>query len=153
MNIFSINEIVNFAIEIEKNGEKFYRSAAAKAEDEKTKSLFTMLADEEVEHMKTFKNLLGKVEKYESPASFNDEYYMYLKAYVDGKIFSNLPQIKSTADALQYAINAESDSILYYFEMKNFVLEDEKKVINSIIEEERRHFVKLTQLAKKYKGV
>lgn len=150
MNIFSVGEIVNFAIEIEKNGEKFYRSAAEKITDEKIKSLFTVLADEETEHRKTFENLLGKVKNYEISDDLGGEYFTYLKAYVDGKIFNkNIPKVKNTVDIIQFALNAERDSILYYLEMKNFVQEDDGKIVDKIIEEERQHFVKLTQIAAK----
>lgn len=147
MNIFSVREIIEFAVEIEKNGERFYRYAAGKFSDEKLKSLFLVLADEEVEHIKTFEGFLKKVENYLPPEALNEEYFQYLKAFADGEIFNKkLPEIKKPLDAIQFALNTERDSILYYLEAKNFVLSDEKKIIDDIIEEERKHFVKLSQI-------
>lgn len=147
MNIFSVKEIIEFAVEIEKNGERFYRYAAGKFADEKLKSLFLTLADEEVEHIKTFEGFLKKVENYEPSAAFNEEYFQYLRAYANEKIFNKkLPEIKKPIDAIQFALNAERDAILYYLEAKNFVLTDDKKIIDNIIEEERKHFVKLSQI-------
>ncbi|HAX61787.1 MAG TPA: hypothetical protein DCX95_04400 [Elusimicrobia bacterium] len=146
MNIFSVREIIEFAVEIEKNGESFYRYAAGKFPDEKLKSLFLTLADEEVDHRKKFEGFLEKIEDYAMPEAFNEDYYSYLRAYAGEKIFNKkLPEIKKPVDAVQFALNAERDSILYYIEAKNFVLADEKKIIDDIIAEEKRHFVKLSQ--------
>ncbi|MFA5780160.1 MAG: ferritin family protein [Elusimicrobiota bacterium] len=147
MNIFSVREIIEFAVEIEKNGERFYRYAAGKFSDEKLKSLFLTLADEEVEHRKKFEGFLEKVENSAPPEAFNEEYFQYLKVFADGKIFNKiLPEIKKPVDAIQFALNAERDSILYYLEAKNFVLSDEKNIIDEIIEQERQHFVKLSHM-------
>lgn len=147
MNIFNVKEIIEFAVEIEKNGEKFYRYASGKFSDEKLKSLFLTLADEEVDHRKKFEGFLKKIEDYNPPEAFNEEYYQYLRAYAGEKIFNKkLPEIKKPIDAVHFALNAERDSILYYVEAKNFVLADEKKIIDDIIAEEKRHFVKLSQI-------
>ncbi|MCK4339265.1 MAG: rubrerythrin, partial [Candidatus Cloacimonetes bacterium] len=55
INIFNASEIYQFAIRIEENGEKFYRQMAKKLDEPKVKELFTLLADDEVVHKKTFK--------------------------------------------------------------------------------------------------
>lgn len=147
MNIFSVREIIEFAVEIEKNGESFYRFAAGKLSDEKIKTFFLFFADEESEHRKKFEGFLKRVENSSPAEAFNDEYFQYLKAFADGKIFNKkLPDIKKPFDAIQFALNAERDSILYYLEAKNFILTDEQKIIDDIIEEERDHFVKLSQI-------
>jgi rubrerythrin len=152
MNMFKASEIVEFAVEIEKNGEKFYRSSAEKFSDDKIKILFSTLADEEVEHKKTFEKLLRKVENYKPSEAYSEEYFAYLKAYADTKIFNKkIPEMKKPIDAIYFALNAERDSILFYLEAKGFVQDDDKKILDEIIEEERRHFVKLTELLYKLK--
>ena len=106
-----------------------------------------MLAEDEVEHRKKFEGFLEKVENSVPPEAFTEEYFQYLKVYADEKIFNKkLPDIKKPIDAIQFALNAERDSILYYVEAKNFVLVDEKKIIDDIIAEEKQHFVKLSQI-------
>ena len=47
---FNANEILQFAIRIEENGEKFYHHAARITKDEDTKKMFEYLADEENSH-------------------------------------------------------------------------------------------------------
>ena len=49
MNVF------DFAMKMEKDGEAFYREIAGKTKNPGLKSIFTTLADEEMEHYKTFK--------------------------------------------------------------------------------------------------
>jgi hypothetical protein len=60
-----------------------------------------------------------------------------------------LPAVKDTFSAIKFAIQRELDSILYYQEIKKFVTKDQHDLIDGIIEEERRHFLKLSKFLKK----
>ena len=55
MTIFNMHDVVNFAIRIEENGEKFYREAAEIIPDGPVRELFTRLAEEETVHKRTSK--------------------------------------------------------------------------------------------------
>jgi len=157
MSLFEPSEIFQFAIRIEENGEKFYRQMAQKFEDPKVKELFSFLANEEMKHKKIYEEMVSKIEKYEPFETFPGEYFAYLRAYADKIIFTQkkfdeeIANIKDINAALDYAINAELDSILYYQEIKNLVSENQGKIIDKIIEEERRHFVKLSEIKKTIK--
>jgi len=156
MNLFDVSEIFQFAIRIEENGEKFYRYAAGIAKDKETKKIFDYLADEEVNHRRVFENLVSKITKYEPFESYPGEYFAYLRAYVDNIIFTDevlekeLSKVKDTPSAISFGIQRELDSILYYHEVKRFVPEDQYTLIDRIIDEERRHFSKLSELKKSY---
>ena len=153
---FDASEIFQFAIRIEENGEKFYRHAVRITRDDDTKEIFDYLADEESDHKKTFENLLSKMEKYEPFEDYPGEYLEYLRAYVDKIIFTNevldkeIPRITDTLLAINFGIQRELDSILYYHEIKKFVPKSQHKLIDKIIDEERNHFSKLTGLRKRY---
>ncbi|MGB7055478.1 MAG: hypothetical protein WBE28_09185, partial [bacterium] len=56
-----------------------------------------------------------------------------------------MSKIKDASSALRFAIDRELDSILYYQEVKNLIPQNQRGLIDNIIEEERRHFVKLTK--------
>jgi len=152
MSLFEPSEVFQFAIRIEENGEKFYRQMVQKFEDPKVKELFSYLADEEIKHKKTYEEMVSKIEKYEPFETFPGEYFAYLRAYADKIIFTQkefdeeIAKIKDINAALDYAINAELNSILYYQEVKNLVSENQRSTIDKIIEEERRHFVKLSEI-------
>lgn len=150
MSIFKPNEIFQFAIRIEENGEKFYREMAQKLNDAAVKELFSALADEEIKHRKTYEGLVSKIEKYEPFESFPGEYFEYLRAYADNHIFTpdilqkEMDKITDATAALQFAIQRELDSILYYQEVKKLVPENQRGTIDKIIDEERWHYMKLS---------
>ena len=157
MSLFEPSEVFQFAIRIEENGEKFYRQMVQKFDYPKVKELFSFLADEEIKHKKIYEEMVSKIEKYEPFETFPGEYFAYLRAYADNIIYTQekfdeeIANIKDIDAAIDCAINAELDSILYYQEVKNLVSENQRKTIDGIIEEERRHFVKLSEIKRTIK--
>ncbi len=150
---FNAAEVYQFAVRIEDNGEKFYRGVAANSADSKVRELFTSLADAEVGHKKLFQSLLDGLEAYEPPETYPGEYFEYLRAYADNIIFTSQIDKELTAkvtpmEAVDFGIRRELDSITYYLETKNVVPDAQKSKIDRIVEEERQHFVKLSQLRK-----
>ncbi len=152
MSIFNSSEIYQFAIKIEENGEKFYRQMTEKLYDPKIKELFTFLANEEVNHKKTFEKMLSKFEDYKPVESYPGEYFAYLKAYADNLVFGfnkfddDISKIEDAESAVQFAIGKELDTIMYFQEMKNIVPKSELNRIKAIINEERKHVVKLSTI-------
>jgi len=152
MNIFDVTEIYQFAVQIEENGKKFYRAMVEKFDDAKVKELFAFLADEEIRHEKVFKEMLAKLEDYKPRESYPGEYFDYLHAYADNLVFTldkleeNIGNVKTVGEALQFAIGKELDTILYYHEMRNVVPEHQQKMVDDIIDEERKHVVQLTEM-------
>ncbi len=152
MNIFDVTEIYQFAVQIEENGERFYRAMVEKFDDVKVKELFAFLADEEIRHEKVFKDMLAKLEDYNPQESYPGEYFDYLHAYADNLVFTldqieeNIAKVKTIGEALQFAIGKELDTILYYHEMRNVVPDHQKKLVDDIIDEERKHVVQLTEM-------
>jgi rubrerythrin len=150
--IFDASEVFQLAIRIEENGEKFYRKMAEKFAEPTTRQLFTFLADEEVGHKKIYQEILSTIETYTPHESYPGEYFAYLRSYADNIIFSQkefdkkLETITDVMSALDFAINAEVSSILYYQEIKNIVPENKHHQIEKIVDEERKHFVMLSEL-------
>ena len=152
MNTFKASEMFQVAMRIEENGERLYRHAVNLTADSKMKDLFNFVADEEVKHKKTFEAMLSKVEDYEPPESYPGEYFAYLKTYAENLVFPEaqmereIAKIKEIGEALEFAIQREIESILYYLEARGFVPESQRPEIDKIIEEERRHYLKLVDL-------
>ena len=155
MSLLSASEVVQFAVRIEENGFNFYHTFSDKLKSEQEKEIFRYLADEESKHVKTFKEMLKNVEKYEPPTSYPDEYFAYLQAYADNLIFTTdklekeVSRINNGKEACDFGIRRELDSILYYQEIKSFVPEKERDHIDTVITEERKHFLKLSEFKKK----
>ena len=155
MAVFESQEIYQFAMRIEENGEKFYRGAAQALGDRETKDLFNHLADEEVKHKKLFESMLSKLENLQLYERYSGEYLEYLRAYVDDKIVFNkgdvdreLGEVKDARSAIEFAMRREMEAILYFLEMKNLVSKGQQNSIEKIVEEERRHFTILSHAQK-----
>ena len=155
MGVFTASDIMEVAIRIEENGYNFYKSAEQIAKKDNEKKLFAGLAQAEVAHKKTFEKLLSGMEKGSQPESYEGEYGAYLKSYVDNNLVftkdvmdKQLAKIKDTVTALDFAIQRELDSILYYHEIKRLVPAAQHDAIEKVIEEERKHFLSLTAMKK-----
>jgi rubrerythrin len=156
MALLTAHEVFQFAVEIEKNGERFYRSFAKTLPGSLETKLFAYLANEETKHRQNFEKLSESVKDSKPTVAYPDEYSTYLQAYADNLIFTedslkkDVEKIKNAKEACEFGIRRELDSILYYQEIKTFVPEKERDEIDTIIGEERQHFIKLTEMKKKF---
>jgi rubrerythrin len=141
---FNADEIFEMAEQMERNGEKFYKSAAGTIGDEAHKKLLLELAAMEVDHEKTFKAMRSDLKAAEKSATVFDpegEAALYLRALVDTRVFfEKKVDVSSMEKILKAAIEAEKDSIVFYLGMKNAVPEKfGQDRIEGIIKEEMGH--------------
>jgi rubrerythrin len=141
---FNADEIFEMAEQMERNGENFYKSAAATIDDEAHKKLLLELAAMEVDHEKTFKAMRSDLKAAEKSATVFDpegEAALYLRALVDTRVFfEKKVDVSSMEKILKAAIEAEKDSIVFYLGMKNAVPEKfGQDRIEGIIREEMGH--------------
>ncbi len=141
---FNADEIFEIAEQIERNGAKFYRSAAKNIEDENKKRLLVHLAEMEDEHGLTFKTMreqLSEDEKTMTRFDPEDETSGYLRALADTRVFYEKEvDASSFEEILKNAIAAEKESIVFYLGMKDVVpvnLGNDK--LDEIIKEEMSH--------------
>ena len=144
MEKFSIREVVGQAVQTEKLGYQFYTTMAEKfrKENEDLYKLFTTLAEKELNHEKTFSELLGLLGDNE-PEGWED-ISQYMRAVVESEFFlgknKSLPSmenIKTANDAVDFAIGFEKETLLYFHGIKDAV--KEKKIVEDIINEEKAH--------------
>jgi len=146
--LLDVNEILEFAIVIEKNGYEFYIESIKKFDRPKIVELFQYLADEEFKHEKLFKKIqddLGgaKVE------SADKEYQAYLKEFIKSHPLANrdviahrVASITSLNDAITLALSFEKDSVVFFSELKESI-PDKSGAIARVIREELGHIRKL----------
>lgn len=143
MEKFSIVEVVEQAIQTERLGYQFYTTMAERFnKEEELKKLFTTLAEKELTHEKTFtelKNILGDTE----PEGW-EEIQQYMRAIVESEFFlgknkalPSMDKIKTVSDAVNFAIQFEKETLLYFYGIKDAV--KEKDIVDEIINEERSH--------------
>jgi len=144
---FNIDETLELAIRIEQNGRAFYLRMAQMYPDHS--EFLNHLADEEVGHQQTFKDLREKLAREGAP-QINDPdglAQMYLESIADSVIFQpveNLDDIYAGRERIEQiledAISREQDSVNFFTGIRK-VLKDEKQLeaIEEIIEEEMTH--------------
>jgi len=153
VNIFSASEIVEMGIRIERNGRDFYNGAAMLSKNDSARQIFELLSREEENHIKRFEDILSKVKKYEPSEAYPNEYFSYIKSIAGEYVFTQEEKgseiakgIKSDSEGVDLGIGFEKDSILFYQEMKKFVLAGEQKTVDGLLEEEKQHLRKLNEL-------
>lgn len=133
MNVFE------FAMQMEKDGEAFYRDIAAKTNNTGLRRIFTMLADEEVVHYTTFKKLFEKshVEADESNAlSKAKNIFQEIKEAGNFDISAETPQ----TEAYRKAMEAEKEAYTFYEKKAEEAGDEkEKRILLAFGREERRH--------------
>lgn len=151
---FSVQQVVEIAIEIEKNGVTFYRSLAESADTARLRELFVYLAEEEKRHVARFQEILESTGGYRiSEAYYATQYMGYMKALADERVFRSDISVAEAADrarspreAIDIAIGFEKDSILFLHEMCGLVPESDRGTIQKLLDEERDHVRRLSAI-------
>jgi rubrerythrin len=158
-NIFSPQEILRIAIKVEENGENLYEALESKAQNEKLKSKWHYLKEQEEAHAKTFQEMLDKVGDYVVYEFSPGEYEAYLRAIASGYIFTQELIEKKTKElfhsdleAIEFGIYIEKESIFVYSALKEYILAEKQPVLNKVIDEEKKHLGQLHLLKEQIKG-
>lgn len=153
---FSGSELINIAIGIERRGIAFYEVMANSTDNAIARDVFEYLANMERQHILIFQGLLDEADKYQFSDSLAEDYTAYLKALVDSAAFTDDMVTSETAakansdiEALELAMVAEKDSILFYYEMKDIMPQRAQPTVNKIITEEKSHLRQLAELKEK----
>ena len=152
--MFTLGEIIDLAVRIEKNGESTYRKAQKVVSSPILSSMLQWLADDEAEHEKWFTKLKQNVnEKIEDP-KFEEMGREILGGVLGEHAFSmeeaDFSSLKDIKDILELSLEFEKDTLVFYEMLEEFV-EDEKVLsgIAKIIEEENRHIAYLQEFLEK----
>jgi rubrerythrin len=149
-------EVLEWALEIERNGEIFYNAVADKSADPEVKALFEDLAAQEVKHAATFQRMLNASPADPLPVTLDyEEYDAYLRAMIDARIFSGPEKGLSMAeeaegrdDALQAAVGLEKDALLFFYDLREMMGDKDREIVTAIIREEKTHLHRLVKLMK-----
>lgn len=156
--IFSSKDILEMAIHMEEEGERFYKLFFERTFKNDIKGLFNYLAIEEKRHAETFKEIYKDLKDKEFFSAYPDEEAnKYLHSWVSSKVFIDWDGIlkdKNFFDersVIDLAISLEKDSILFYCEISDFVSPDNKNLLKEIINQEKIHLSQLVTLKKSLK--
>ncbi|MCL0034483.1 ferritin family protein [Dehalococcoidia bacterium] len=153
---FSSSELISIAIDIERRGMAFYDVMSQSTENAEARDLFRHLGEMERQHVQIFQDMLGEAGKYQPSESDTEEYAAYLKALVDSAVFTDdlitsamAANADSDIEALQLAIGAEKDAILFYYLMMDIMPPRTQPTVNKIIAEEKLHLRQLSEAKKR----
>ena len=152
---FTTGELINIAIGNERRGKAFYDVMTRSADSPSARTVFKYLADMERDHIRTFQGMLSEVDKYKIPEDYAREHGDYLQALVNTAIFTDelTGEMATRADsdikALEAAIGAEKDAILFYYMMKEVMPPRAHAMVDKIIAEEKSHLRQLSELKQK----
>ena len=141
---FNADDVFEMAEQLERNGSKFYRTAAEATSEPANKEFLLELAAMEDQHEKTFKAMRAELSNQEKASTVFDpesEAALYLRALADTRVFFEKEiDVSSMKQILKSAIEAEKDSIVFYLGMKEAVPEKlGKGRLDHIIKEEMGH--------------
>ena len=156
--VFTIEEILDLAIKIEKNGEAVYRMAIGKLGNPSLASLLAWMADEEVRHARWFENFKNDVLQNRHLSREVESTQGPLNALLEGQTFSlgdvDFSSIETVQDLLKVSIEFERDTILFYEMLRPFIQDEHTRAqLDKIIEEEYHHVSKLKDFMENPVGV
>ena len=157
---FNADEVFEMGMDIEQNGEAYYRKAAELTEDPEIKKIFNDLMTAEQQHYETFKKLRENLPAKDTTplvSDPDDQEYLYLDALVKSRLFNNVREAEEVVskasgpiETLKGALIFEKDTILFFTEMKGRTREDlGKNEIDRLIAEEREHIIWISGMIRK----
>ncbi len=158
MPAFSINEIIEMAVQIERNGYAFYHEATKRRDmDPQSLEFITWLRDAELEHERTFMALREDADMQDLELTQDWEMVSaYLKTIVDGRIFNSqeaairkATEAKDMSTLVDNAITFEKDTLLYFHALKDSISHPRaQQALGRIINEEVSHVMRLNDFKK-----
>jgi len=154
---FNADDVFEMAEQMERNGGKFYRTAADSTQDSANKEFLLELAAMEDAHEETFKSIRAELSNQQKASTVFDpegEAALYLRALADTRVFFEKEiDVTSMKKILKSAIEAEKDSIVFYLGMKEAVPENlGKGRLDHIIKEEMGHIKLLSRKLVEQRG-
>ena len=150
MTLLTGDEIIEIAIRLESQGEAFYVEAAKSTITTSVKALFEDLAQQERHHRRAFQQM-GRdvVELALSPEQWAD-FQAYAVALLQqslldrpGGALGRMAENMDMGEALQAALEFEKETLLFFYEMREAVRGPGQRVVDSIVQEEKRHIQRL----------
>lgn len=148
--MFSVHEILDLAVQLEKNGESVYREAIDQVTKPDLVYLLTWMADEEAEHRRWFLELKDNFATRSINPFLEEMGRQVFGGILGEKSFSHeeveFSKVKRLEDLIGIFIEFEKDTILFYETLTPFIEDkDTLQNITKIISEENNHIKKLQE--------
>jgi rubrerythrin len=147
--IYVLEDLLNTLIQLEVKGFEIYEKYKNNAEDPNLKQLFGELAVAEKNHEIFYKSVKEKVLSSEV-ISMEEEYKDYITILVKNNFFITNTDfsVKTLSEALDIAERLEKDTIIFMNELNTII--NERVGFKVILEEEKRHLLRIYQYKKEH---
>ncbi len=159
MSKFKVNKILEHAMEIEEDGQKFYAMLAERLDDPKLKQIFSIMSRQEVGHREIYKRLREQLSATPNDSNTQADPFDDIKhEMLEDKIFNRLtvvkktPKINNLGDALAFMIDVEMYVVDYFENIRKLVNHEGQSAMERIINEEKAHVKQLLDLRTQYKA-
>jgi len=153
--MFSASEILDLAIKIEENGERFYRRAMQKFPDQALQEMLFWFAEQEARHREFFVKLKSALKEGRADPWVEQLSGAMLQGAVGDQLFSmeevNLDVIKDVRALIATALDLERDTVVFYEIIASFVTDPAAlRQLKAIINEEHKHIELFTERQKDF---
>jgi rubrerythrin len=131
-------EILDFAMQMEKDGEEFYRGLAGDCPDKGLKAIFTMMAEAEAEHYRT----LAQIKEGATPPAEEDTLLDGIRnIFVDmGSKGGTFNFSDSQIDVYKKALDIEKRAEQFFLDKLGEATDEKQRtLLKSLADEERDH--------------
>jgi rubrerythrin len=137
-------DIFDYAMQMEKDGENYYRQLVEKTDNKGIKTIFTMLADEEVKHYKTLVEMKTERPQMAETTVLADAKNVFAQMKESGDEFDfSAKQIK----LYEKAQDIEKKSEEFYREKAREVQQQyQQEIFLNLAEEESKHYFLLENI-------
>jgi len=153
LGLFSAAEVYDMAIQTEQSGKAFYEAAAGAAKERSVKDLMVWLGEQEAQHEAAFRALKEESSKRPPAETYAGERSEYVQALLESRVLPGaeagvqaVGKMASDLEAVDFALRFEKDTILFMYEMREVVPEDERARIEVLIREEKNHVRRLNSI-------
>ena len=151
--VFTAREIAEAAVEKEKKRRDFYANVSRLSSNPEMTKLFEFLTAEEERHVATFVKLRDGVSVEEvRPEEYDADMEAYMDSVVEERLYSKIgsedfvQKAIDAKDVFRLAIALEKDAILFFWEFLPYVNDKDKKVVMTLMDEEKGHIRMLWKL-------
>lgn len=139
-----MTNIFEYAMQMEKDGEDYYRRLAQQTDNKGMRSILTMLADEEVKHYQAIEKMKTQQTQIAESEILTDAKNVFIQIKESGESFDfNINQ----AELYTKARDIEKKSRDFYTEKANEVTEKyQKELFIKLAIEEQKHYVLLDKM-------
>jgi rubrerythrin len=146
--VFTTEDLIDIAIQIDKNAENIYRKALKQTKNKELRSLLLWLVEQEAQHVEWFSALRSKVNKLEGDQKIAEVGREILLETIGGMSFSladaKVSEIQRDMELMRVTVEFEKDKVQFFKMLRPFVDDSEaKQYLEKIIAEEKKHVCQL----------